>query len=558
MESETPVEDAEYPGVRWVLANYIILQLKDGQPMPRCQDLPAKAFGQLRGATRVFAVTHPWLARWHPDPNGIQIETLRAKLGKLKKQLMLDQNDVVFFDYLCLPQVGSGGKDDRTAEEKQRFRAALSGDLMGRVYLTARVIVIDEVPGNAESSTPYLNRGWCFFESMIASMNTFPRDLVWVTKEVKDQIASFRDMAAQFREDGDMQPLLDQFNQSLGSKFFVAPEDRQLVAALFLSLATSQRLVAAAVRGDVDGVEEALADGADPRSRNGQGRTALQAACANNRYKVVAEILRRTGPDVAAMRTMENESAVDLARESGARECQVLVRHKLGDPFPPLILLSVHGDVEGVKQFLVPPGPIGLSASTAPAGHGERATASGSAKAGAKAAAGAAAKQAPKAAAVPAKAPGRAPKALSGSGRSSPTLGKAKAAPPARGSAMRSAGRMVLEATPSSAGSAATAGAQAGEPPTLATPASPSTSRPCTPGTSAEAKLAPHCDVGEADDAGNTALHYAVSLAHSEIVEVLLLAKADAQASNEAEDTPGTIATRIGHKEILEMLRSAQ
>ena len=29
---------------------------------------------------------------------------------------------------------------------------------MGRIYLCTRVIVIDEVPGEAESNTPYLDR----------------------------------------------------------------------------------------------------------------------------------------------------------------------------------------------------------------------------------------------------------------------------------------------------------------------------------------------------------------------------------------------------------------
>lgn len=158
-------EDAEYPGIAWVRAYYILHQLKDGERMPRCQDLPPSAFGSLRKATRVFAVTHPWLGRWQPDPNGIQVETLRAKLSLMHKELRLDKTDVVFFDYLSLPQVcPKTGRDDRTADEKERFRQALSGDLMGRIFLTSVVLIIDEVPKEAESNVPYLGRGWCYFE----------------------------------------------------------------------------------------------------------------------------------------------------------------------------------------------------------------------------------------------------------------------------------------------------------------------------------------------------------------------------------------------------------
>ena len=97
-------DDPEYPGVKWVKGSYILTWLADGTPMPRHQDLPAKAFGTLKDATRVFAVTHPWLDRWHPDPQGIHMEILRTKLKKMHEQLMLDTDDVLFFDYLCLPQ----------------------------------------------------------------------------------------------------------------------------------------------------------------------------------------------------------------------------------------------------------------------------------------------------------------------------------------------------------------------------------------------------------------------------------------------------------------------
>ena len=183
-------------------------------------------------------------------------------------------------------------------------------------------------------------------------MNTFPRDLAWVGEALKDAIARFRDIAASFRETGDMQPLLKAFDAELGGKYFTNDNDRAMVRGFFISLARSQRLVTAAMRGDLKGVVAALADGADPRSRNGQGRTALQAAVLNSRVGVAAEILRRTDPSVAAMRTMDNETCLEVAREAGARECQVLLRHKLGETFPPLLVPAIEGDAAGLRRLL--------------------------------------------------------------------------------------------------------------------------------------------------------------------------------------------------------------
>eukprot|EP00927_Polykrikos_kofoidii_P016913 TRINITY_DN17682_c0_g1_i1.p1 TRINITY_DN17682_c0_g1~~TRINITY_DN17682_c0_g1_i1.p1 ORF type:complete len:644 (-),score=132.93 TRINITY_DN17682_c0_g1_i1:160-1929(-) len=576
--------------------------------MPRCQDLPAKAFGSLETATRVFAVTHPWLGRWHPDPKGIHMEVLRAKLGKMKKQLILDEDDVVFFDYLCLPQVSTSGVDDRTSDEKRRFSVALSGDSMGRIYLTARVIVIDEVPKDAESSAQYLDRGWCFFESMIASMNTFPRELMWVDKKVKDEISRFRELAVEFRETGDISSIVTSFDKEVVGKKFANPKDQQLVRSFFTSLATSQRLVAAAVRGDAPEVASALEDGADPRSRNGQGLTALHAAAQNGRVAAMVVFLRKTDPSVASTKTMEGETPLQIAMQAGARECQLLIRHKLGEAIPLLIIRAIEGDEKGVHHLLEPPTIVGASPGLTKATDvsGNQTASSEMAKSLAvpiSAAAPAAMARPPSdralgkplnkfgkaaiaapgitkansalasAGGVVSKAPAskvaKPAKVAVGGARSATPSGKARATL-SRGTAMRSAARMVLEPasppsstpppepiSPSRSPAAATA--------MVATEVAGADSVPGSPNGNPvnRASVAAAGDLGSvdaaqrvdaSDDLGNTALYYAATLRFAVVAELLLRAKADPEAGNHEGDSPLAVAKRGGDTKLIDVL----
>jgi len=87
----------EFPGVKWVKVGWIIGGSRDpksytnrqvpnlpqGSPVPRCQDLPSAAFGDRSLASRAFAVTHPWLAFDHPDPDGLQLQSVRSALEAL-------------------------------------------------------------------------------------------------------------------------------------------------------------------------------------------------------------------------------------------------------------------------------------------------------------------------------------------------------------------------------------------------------------------------------------------------------------------------------------------
>jgi hypothetical protein len=78
---------------------------------------------------------------------------------------------------------------------------------------------------------------------------------------------------------------------------------------------------------------------------------------------VVAGLLKVLPTTVCTMKTLENETIVDLVKQSGWREIEVLFQHKLrgtsedgvGDDefrFPEIILRAIEDDVEGVAEIL--------------------------------------------------------------------------------------------------------------------------------------------------------------------------------------------------------------
>ncbi|CAK0876053.1 unnamed protein product [Prorocentrum cordatum] len=598
MEGAFPDDDPEYPGVRWVLVRYVLTWLKDGVPMPRCQDLPAKAFGSLRGAPRVFAVTHPWLDRWHPDPAGIQVETMRAKFDKMRQQMMTDLDDVLFFDYLCLPQVSTTGVDDRSPAEKLRFRSALSGDQMGRISVpdesrdfhrrgagrrqlpraVPRPRVVLLLGGAPDLTLPPLGAP-PNFESAVASMNTFPRDLMWTQRSLKEEIARFRTMSAEFRQTGDITAIVDAFDSEIASKSFAQPSDRDLVRGLFVSLARSQRLIAASARGDVKGVQAAIDDGADLKSRNGHGHTALHVAAANGHTGVVSVLLKRSTAFEVSMTTMENESSVDLAKNW--RESSVLLRHNLGEPFPPLIVLTIHGDLPPLKELLSTLQADDGGAQAFPSAGivtSELALVNGekngpAARAGAVARESSASENAPQAS-HDKKIPARGPKTLA-SPAGAPPAAKPRAPPgktvpakakssPVRGAALRTAAAAIAQPSMQSAPLPVEGEAVAGG--SLATRGGAAEAKPVPKASGAHPRDARRhavkpvlaIDVNEADDIGWTALHYAVSMEHAAIAKELLQSRADPTRCNAEGESPAALAARLDVKAVLSELREGE
>lgn len=101
----------------------------------------------------VAVLSHGWLAAHHPDPACMRI-------GDVKQVYKL----YLFWDFMSLFQIY------RTEEQTKSFRVALAS--MHNVYGHGRwpVYRLITIPTDAFSDTAYLARGWCFFESCVASV----------------------------------------------------------------------------------------------------------------------------------------------------------------------------------------------------------------------------------------------------------------------------------------------------------------------------------------------------------------------------------------------------
>ena len=64
-------------------------------PVPRNQDLPAHAFGELTGRTILAATSHAWFWQSHPDPEGVKLKLLRDDfIPRLRKRY--PETNIVF------------------------------------------------------------------------------------------------------------------------------------------------------------------------------------------------------------------------------------------------------------------------------------------------------------------------------------------------------------------------------------------------------------------------------------------------------------------------------
>uniref|UniRef100_A0A7S1LZN2 Uncharacterized protein n=1 Tax=Alexandrium catenella TaxID=2925 RepID=A0A7S1LZN2_ALECA len=161
---------------------YIIENAEAGFPVPRWQDVPHGARINRSNIHRIqdcispyalsiLVLSYPWLDPQHPDKD---LATMKRMLPCLKAfhqgatKIGEGRTVGLMMDYPCLPQKSITGEDDRTDEEKARFKRGLGtiNEWYKHPYTTVLVCDVD-MPGEESGHTnlrPYAQRGWCSFE----------------------------------------------------------------------------------------------------------------------------------------------------------------------------------------------------------------------------------------------------------------------------------------------------------------------------------------------------------------------------------------------------------
>jgi len=104
-------------------------------PVPRNQDLPPQAFGELTGRCILAATSHAWFWQNHPDPNGVKLNILRDFIKRLRKRYP-ETEIVIFDDWHSCPQW------PRTQKQNEVFYKAM--EHMNSMYVYCDVVLFLE------------------------------------------------------------------------------------------------------------------------------------------------------------------------------------------------------------------------------------------------------------------------------------------------------------------------------------------------------------------------------------------------------------------------------
>ena len=141
-------------------------------PVPRNQDLPKHAFGELTGRTILAATSHAWFWQSHPDPEGVKLKLLRDDFIPRLRKRYPETEIVIFDDWHSCPQW------PRTDEENKVFNNAM--EHMNSMYLYCDVVLFLEaklpdldmtIRTSEIKSDSFLNFTSCLISFGISSMD---------------------------------------------------------------------------------------------------------------------------------------------------------------------------------------------------------------------------------------------------------------------------------------------------------------------------------------------------------------------------------------------------
>lgn len=149
--------------------------------LPRCQDLPRGAFWDVKELARdvedhtrptpqFLMISHPWLSREHPDPDGYHLSIFAPLLKHHAWHHKVGLESLaVFIDWCSMPQA------PRSDQEEIAYKRASSRIGLCFAHWMTEVWLLTQVP---QGTTPFEDRGWTSFEGAVSSFISPPNSLL--------------------------------------------------------------------------------------------------------------------------------------------------------------------------------------------------------------------------------------------------------------------------------------------------------------------------------------------------------------------------------------------
>lgn len=181
-------------------------------------------------------VSHPWLAKHHPDLDSVQLRLLVAQMDALGTS----DDDGLFLDYISLPQHNGsdpelqrlesegrfpepgGHPSVRTEAEDVIFRKALAS--MEQLYsVSSTPVIVLPMEEYTDDDRSYISRGWCLLEFCLALIfgNIANADVLSEVSELRGSAYSQRAHT------------VEGFRQAFGHSSFTSKGDADVVMRLF-------------------------------------------------------------------------------------------------------------------------------------------------------------------------------------------------------------------------------------------------------------------------------------------------------------------------------------
>jgi len=241
----------------------------NARPMPRRQDLPAKAFlnvGAMSAAEKekleIIAVSASWTSERHADPARYHLATLAELARRFRDSSPADEDEGeqvgrgasdgrpvgVFWDWVSLVQ------EPRSPQESTLYAQAMEN--IGQWYVNSTVTkwFLASMP-KEQPSWPASSIGWRCFEREAACLATPHQQLLWISDEIRSELLLQSSSRPEFVDDfrasrGDVLQLgrsyanltstakavrrpplsIDDFNAEIEKCHFESPSDREKFA----------------------------------------------------------------------------------------------------------------------------------------------------------------------------------------------------------------------------------------------------------------------------------------------------------------------------------------